>query len=65
MTVLEISLRLLIFIAVGFVARKVKVIPEGFSRMFTKFVMAVPLPCMIINSFNVEYSVDNLTAARR
>lgn len=63
MTVLEISLRLLIFIAVGFVARKVKVIPEGFSRMFTKFVMAVPLPCMIINSFNVEYSVDNLTAA--
>ena len=50
----------MLFIVVGFVARKLKVMADGFDKMLTKFVMAIPLPCMIINSFNIEYSVDNL-----
>ena len=60
MTVLQLSLKLMLFIVVGFGARKLKVLADGFDKMLTRFVMAVPLPCMIVNSFNIEYSVDNL-----
>ena len=60
MTVLQLTLKLVIFIAVGFTARKLRVMPDGFDRMLTRFVMAIPLPCMIINSFNVEFSMQDL-----
>jgi predicted permease len=63
MTVLELSLRLLLFIAVGFLARKLKVMQDGFDKALSRFVLAVPLPCMIVSSFQLEYSVDNLLAA--
>ena len=62
MTVLELALQLMIFIVVGYVARKIKVMADGFDKMLTKFVMAIPLPCMIINSFNIEYDVERLMA---
>jgi len=61
MTVLELALKLMLFIVVGYVARKIKVMADGFDKMLTKFVMAIPLPCMIINSFNIEYDVEKLT----
>jgi hypothetical protein len=60
MTVFQLSLKLMLFIAVGYVARKLKVMQDGFDKMLTRFVMAIPLPCMVINSFNIEYSADNL-----
>ena len=60
MTVLELSLKLMLFIAVGYAARKLRVMQDGFDKMLTRFVMAIPLPCMVINSFNIEYSADNL-----
>lgn len=60
MTVFELALKLMIFIAVGFAARKLKIMPDGFDKMLTRFVMAIPLPCMIINSFNIEFSVEQL-----
>ena len=63
MTVLQLSIRLLLFIAAGFLGRKFKVLPDGFDKMLSRFVLAIPLPCMIINSFQIEYSVDNLLAA--
>lgn len=63
MTVLQLSLRLLLFILAGFLARKLKVIPQGFDKQLSRFVLAIPLPCMIISSFQIEYSVDNLLAA--
>ncbi len=63
MTVLQLSLRLLLFIAAGFIGRKVKAMPDGFDKMLSKFVMAIPLPCMIVSSFQLEYSVDNLLTA--
>lgn len=63
MTVLELSLCLLLFIAVGFIARKTKVMPDGFDRMLSRFVLAVPLPCMIVSSFNLEYSPELLLSA--
>jgi hypothetical protein len=60
MTVLQLAIKLLIYIGVGFFARKRKIIADGFDRMLTKFLMAVPLPCMIINSFRLEFSVEQL-----
>lgn len=63
MSVFELALKLMLFIVVGYVARKIKVMPDGFDKMLTKFVMAIPLPCMIINSFNIEFSVDMLLSA--
>ena len=63
MTVVQLSIRLLLFILAGFIARKVKAMPDGFDRMLSRFVMAVPLPCMIISSFRMEYSLDQLLTA--
>ncbi|MGN1001990.1 MAG: AEC family transporter [Oscillospiraceae bacterium] len=60
MTVFELALKLMIFIVVGYAARKLKVMPDGFDKMLTRFVMAIPLPCMIINSFNIAFSVEQL-----
>lgn len=56
MTTLELALKIVILIALGAAARRLKVMPDGFDKMLTRFVMAIPLPCMIINSFNVEFS---------
>ena len=63
MTVLQLSLKLIIFIAVGYVARRLRVMQDGFDKPLTRFVMAIPLPCMVINSFRIEYSADKLLDA--
>lgn len=60
MTVLQLAAKLVIFIAIGYVSRKLKVMQDGFDKMLTRFLMGVPLPCMIINSFNVEFSTSDL-----
>ncbi len=60
MTVFQLSLKLMLFIAVGYAARKLKVMQDGFDKALTRFVMAIPLPCMVINSFRIEYSADKL-----
>lgn len=60
MSVFELALKLMLFIVVGYAARKLKIMPDGFDKMLTKFVMAIPLPCMIINSFHIEFSMDML-----
>ena len=63
MTVLQLAVKIVLFIAVGVVARKCKVMADGFDKQLTRFVMAIPLPCMIINSFRVEFSVQELLNA--
>ena len=60
MTVLQLSIKLMLFIAVGYAARKLRVMQDGFDKALTRFVMAIPLPCMVINSFRIEYSADRL-----
>lgn len=60
MSVFELSLKLVILISVGYVARKLRVMADGFDKLLTRFVMAIPLPCMIINSFQIEFSVGDL-----
>jgi len=61
MLVYELAAKLLIYIAVGFFARRFRVIGDGFSQSLTKFVMTIPLPLMIINSFRIEFSPEELS----
>ena len=63
MTVLQLTCKLILFIAVGFAARRLRVMADGFDKMLSKFLMAIPLPCMIVNSFHIEYSVEYLMDA--
>ena len=63
MNVLQLSLKLLLFVAAGFAARKTGAMQDGFDRMLSRFVLAVPLPCMILNSFHIQYSLDNILSA--
>lgn len=63
MTVLQLSVKLMLFIAVGYLIRRLKVLPDGFDKALTRFVMAVPLPCMVFNSFRIPYSADKLLTA--
>ena len=61
MTVLFLSLKIIIYIFIGVAARKLRVMQDGFDRTLTRFVMAVPLPCMIINSFRgFGFSMEEL-----
>lgn len=60
MTTLELALKIIILIALGCFARRRRLMPDGFDKMLTRFVMAIPLPCMIINSFNMEFSAKDL-----
>ena len=60
MTVFQLSFKLMLFIAVGYAARRLKVMQDGFDKALTRFVMAIPLPCMVVNSFRVEYSAEKL-----
>ena len=60
MTVLSLCGKLMLFILVGFFARKTGVIADGYDQMLSRFLMAIPLPCMIITSFQIEYSPEDL-----
>lgn len=60
MTVSQLAFKLVILIATGFFARKLKIIADGFDKMLSRFVIAVPVPCLIINSFNFEFSMQDL-----
>lgn len=60
MTIINLAVKLILLIGSGFAARKLKIMPDGFDRMLTKFTMAIPLPCMIISSFMLEFSLEEL-----
>ena len=60
MTVLQLAIKLMLYIAIGYGARKLRIMQDGFDKMLTRFMMAIPLPCMIINSFQLEFSMDQL-----
>ena len=63
MTVLELSAKLLLFILIGFAGRKTQVMQDGFDKLLSRFVLAIPLPCMMISSFQLEYSLEHMLTA--
>lgn len=62
MTVGQIALKLILYIAIGFAGRKLRVMGDGFDKLLTKFLIAIPVPCMIIKSLDLEFDPARLIA---
>ena len=51
LNVISLSLKLVVLIAVGFVIKKLKVLPQGFEKALTRILLDVSLPAIIIQTF--------------
>ena len=54
---------LFIYIIVGYVIVKLQVITKEFAAGISRFVMSICLPCLILGTFQTDYSSDLLAAA--
>lgn len=55
-----LAAELILILLVGFLARKIGIIGAEFNRQVSSFVMKIALPCMIVDSMNVEISAAQL-----
>lgn len=60
MLALQLSLQLMILIAVGYFVCRLNIVDENFDKSLTSFLLNIALPCMIIQSFNAPFSPDEL-----
>ena len=63
MSVLDLALSLSIFMLIGFLLRKIHILPDGFETHLAKLLFVVFIPFLIINSYLVEFSWDDLNTA--
>lgn len=56
----ELAAELILILLVGFGARKGKLVGGEFNKQVSAFVMKIALPCMIVDSMNVEISAQEL-----
>lgn len=60
MQLLNLAIKLAIIVISGFTIRRLKIVDDNFERQLSKFVTSLALPCLIIDSLNVEYSASDL-----
>lgn len=60
---LNLQMVLIIYIAVGVLARKKQIITEANVKKFVDLVLRLLMPCMVFQSFNRELTVDMLKQA--
>lgn len=60
MQLLYLAIKLAILVLSGFTVRRLKIVDGNFERQLSKFVTSLALPCLIIDSLNVEYSASDL-----
>lgn len=60
MLALKLAIELVLLIAVGFLVWRLKLVDESFDKSITAFLLNIALPCLIVHSFNAEYSADRL-----
>lgn len=60
---LNLQMILIIYIAVGVMARKKQIITEANVKKFVDLILRLLMPCMVFQSFNRELSVDMLMQA--
>lgn len=60
MELLYLAIRLALIVAAGFTVRRLKVVDGNFERQLSKFTTTLALPCLIIDSLNVEFSMEEL-----
>lgn len=58
-----IQCELFIYLAIGYLCRKTKLIPSSAQQPFTNFLLYVPLPCMVVMSFNLTISPEQTQTA--
>ena len=54
---------LFIYVLVGFVVSKSKMISEGFSAGISRFLLVVTIPCLILSTFETDYTNERLVKA--
>ena len=47
MNVISLSLKLVVLIAVGFVVKKLKVLPQGFEKALTRLLGSIQVPVRV------------------
>lgn len=56
--VAQLQIQIIIYLAIGFFCKFKKLIDEGIRTKIIKFVLTIPLPCMIFESFNKDFGTD-------
>ena len=54
---------LFIYVLVGYVVSKRKMISEGFSAGISRFLLVVTIPCLILSTFETDYTFERLVKA--
>ena len=54
---------LFIYVLVGYVVSKRKMISEGFSDGISRFLLVVTIPCLILSTFETDYTFERLVKA--
>lgn len=60
MTALQLSIELVAMIAIGFFVWRAGFVDEKFDSSLTALILNIALPCMIIKSFDTEFSMEEL-----
>lgn len=60
MTAAKLALELLLMIAIGYFAEKRRIVGEQFNTDLAAFITNISLPCLIVQSMQVPFSMDEL-----
>ena len=60
MLALNLSLQLILTIAIGFFVWRIGLVDEKFDRSLSSFILNVAMPCLIIYSFGVPFAIGEL-----
>ena len=60
MTAAKLALELLLMIAIGYFAEKRRIVGEQFNSDLAAFITKISLPCLIVQSMQVPFSMDEL-----
>jgi hypothetical protein len=60
MELLNLAIKLALIVAAGFTVRRLNIVDANFEKQLSTFVTTLALPCLIIDSLNVEYSASEL-----
>lgn len=60
MTALNLAFQILLIIGAGYLIRKLSLVDDRFDESLTSFIMNIALPCLIIKSLCVEFTLELL-----
>lgn len=60
MTAGKLAIQLILMLAAGFLAVRIRIVGDNFEKQLTSLIMKMILPCMIVKSMMGAYSVEAL-----